>query len=1030
VIPVAIAPELSIQTLKSFMTDTPISPETFLEQIEPFSRLSTQTQSRLAKVAQYYRYHVGQPIALRDRLCAQVNIVVEGTVRLLGYPSEHTSPVTLERLEIGSTIGAIGIIRGVPCESAIASTEAICLTVPAESFMQMVAKEPILRDHFCNQPSAIEIFEILRLELDRYPNQEQLLELLGVESLKELALAAANTAVVYNSRSEIPAALSNWNWFIASQSSDLGSSQFYKIGDRVDLAIFPAKNQLRLLGISPDTLQFTAPAEQLDRIIDIDDATVIASTTDLTVARPPLIPYAPDLPLTLNTATKSRQKYQIVRGKGQIDGSVACFEMLANQFKVPFRRDSVRKVVAHHVEQSGGISLQFCGAVADFMGLQGQLASMPIADLPRIQVPALIKWEDRLAVICAVSSKSVTIALPDSGLIQRSPQELLLNQESKSDTPAATDLMPILLVQTTRYTPEQKFGISWFWPSLVQYKGVLIEVLIASFFIQLFGLANPLITQTIIDRVLLQNSPTALNVFGILLIGVAIGEALLTSLRTYLFVDTTNRIDLALGSQIIDRLLRLPLRYFEKRSVGELSTRVNELEHIRQFLTGTALTVVLDSVFSVIYIVVMLIYSWLLTLVALATLPLCILVTTLVSPIARKQLRTKAEYNARSQSHLVEVVAGIQTVKAQNVELRSRWKWQERYTQYVMAGFKTVMTFTTANAATTFFNQISSLLVLWVGAYLVLDGKLTLGQLIAFRIISGYVTSPLLRLTQLWQNFQETAISLERIADILDTPMESTEIDRGNIPMPTIHGKVKFENVSFRFAPTGPLNLDSVSLEFEAGKFIGVVGQSGSGKSTLMKLLPRLYPLESGRISIDDYDIAKVELYSLRQQIGIVPQDTLLFEGSVQENIALNYPDATTDQIIQAAKIAYAHDFIMELPNGYNSQVGERGASLSGGQRQRIAIARTILQNPRLLILDEATSALDYESERQVCTNIAAALADRTVFFITHRLTTIRNADTILMMDRGVVAEQGTHDELIALKGRYYCLYQQQDSQI
>jgi ABC-type bacteriocin/lantibiotic exporter with double-glycine peptidase domain len=321
-------------------------------------------------------------------------------------------------------------------------------------------------------------------------------------------------------------------------------------------------------------------------------------------------------------------------------------------------------------------------------------------------------------------------------------------------------------------------------------------------------------------------------------------------------------------------------------------------------------------------------------------------------------------------------------------------------------------------------------LVLWVGSYMVLDGKLTLGQLIAFRIISGYVTSPLLRLTQLWQNFQETALSLERIADILDTPMESNEIDRGNIPMPTIQGNVKFDNVSFRFAPTGALNLDSVSLEFEAGKFIGIVGQSGSGKSTLMKLLPRLYPLESGRILVDDYDIAKVELYSLRQQIGIVPQDTLLFEGSVQENIALNYPDATTDQIIQAAKIAHAHDFIMELPNGYNSPVGERGSGLSGGQRQRVAIARTILQNPRLLILDEATSALDYESENRVCSNIAQAFAGKTVFFITHRLTTIRNADVILMMDRGIVAELGTHAELMALQGRYYCLYQQQESQL
>jgi HlyB family type I secretion system ABC transporter len=1009
------------------MTYTPVASEIFLSQIEPFNKLSPSTQIKIAKISQYYRYHVGQPIALRDRLSAQINIVVDGTVRLLGYPGDLATPVTIERLETGSTIGVIGIVRGVPCESAIASTEVICLTIPTESFMQLVAKEPILRQYFYDRPNQIELFEILRIELDRQPNQEQLLNLLGVDSIKDLAIKASESAVVYNSIAEIPPALKNWDWFVASQDPTQPQAT-YSIGDRLDFTAINPRQKLRTIGILPTVLQFS-PSVDADRIIDIEDATTVLNSSALAVPEPGDIPYAPDLPLTLNApASKAPQKYQIVRGKGHIDGSVACFEMLAHQFKIPFRRDSVRKVVAHHVEQTGSVSLQFCGAVADFLGLQGQLATIPIADMQRIQVPALIKWQDRLAVVCAVSHNSMTIALPDSGLMQRSPEELLLNQDN-SDAPA-NDLIQILLVQATRYTPEQKFGISWFWPSLVQYKGVLIEVLIASFFIQLFGLANPLITQTIIDKVLMQNSATALNVFGILLVGVAVGEALLTSLRTYLFVDTTNRIDLALGSQIIDRLLRLPLRYFEKRSVGELSTRVNELENIRQFLTGTALTVVLDSVFSVIYIVVMLIYSWLLTLVALATLPLCVLITTIISPIARKQLREKAERNARSQSHLVEVISGIQTVKAQNVELRSRWKWQERYTQYVMAGFQTVITFTTANSATTFLNQISSLLVLWVGSYLVLDGKLTLGQLIAFRIISGYVTSPLLRLTQLWQNFQETALSLERIADILDTPMESTEIDRGNIPMPTIRGNVKFDNVSFRFAPTGPLNLDGVSLEFTAGKFIGIVGQSGSGKSTLMKLLPRLYPLESGRILVDDYDIAKVELYSLRQQIGIVPQDTLLFEGSVQENIALNYPDATTDQIIQAAKIAYAHDFIMELPNGYNSSVGERGAGLSGGQRQRIAIARTVLQNPRLLILDEATSALDYESENQVCGNIADAFAGRTVFFITHRLTTIRNADIILMMDRGIVAELGTHAELMALQGRYYCLYQQQESQL
>jgi len=547
--------------------------------------------------------------------------------------------------------------------------------------------------------------------------------------------------------------------------------------------------------------------------------------------------------------------------------------------------------------------------------------------------------------------------------------------------------------------------------------------------VQLFALANPLMIQVIIDKVIVQNSPETLNTLGVFLLVIAVFEGILTFLRTSLFVDTTNRIDMTLGSEIIDHLLRLPLKYFERRPVGEISTRINELENIRQFLTGTALTVVLDAIFSVIYIVVMLIYSPILTVWALGVVPILVLSTAIFAPIVRRQLRAKAERNAETQSYLVEVMTGIQTVKAQNIELRSRWQWQERYARYVAEGFQTVMTSTLAGSFSHFFNQLSGLLVLWVGAALVLDQKLTLGQLIAFRIIASYVTSPILRLTQLWQNFQETGLSLERLADIVDTPQEA-ELDRQNIPMPLIKGHVTYENLAFRFNPHGALQLYNVNLEFPAGTFVALVGESGAGKSTVTKLLARLYEPESGRILIDGYDINKVELYSLRRQIGMVPQETLLFDGTVQENIALTNPDATVEEIVSAAKTAAAHEFIMTLPNGYNTRVGERGASLSGGQRQRVAIARSVLQRPQILILDEATSALDYNTERQVCLNLKEAFKDHTVFFITHRLASIKSADIIVMMDKGTVAEEGTHEELMAKKGLYYTLYKQQDSQI
>ncbi|MGB3494369.1 MAG: peptidase domain-containing ABC transporter, partial [Elainellaceae cyanobacterium] len=747
------------------------------------------------------------------------------------------------------------------------------------------------------------------------------------------------------------------------------------------------------------------------------------------------IPYAPDRPPELDTpvfrddsSNRKPQDYPFVRGRGEKEGAMACFQMLCKHLNVPFRRDSVKRVLDNQSERIGGVSLELCGAIVESMGLQAQLVTLPATSIGRLEAPVLINWQDGFAILYEVNEREMVIAVPEMGIIRRNTRDVQKTWGEPTESGGRKG--QVVLIRSTKQTPQKRFGLDWFLPSINKYKGVLTIVFVASFFVQLFALANPLMIQVIIDKVIVQNSSDTLQVLGFFLLVIAIFEAVLTSLRTYLFVDTTNRIDMSLGSEIIDHLLRLPLRYFERRPVGELSTRINELENIRQFLTGTALTVVLDAVFSVIYIVVMFIYSWLLTLVSLATIPFFVGLAIIASPLIRQQLRVKAERNAETQSYLVEVMSGIQTVKAQNMELRARWQWQQRYARYVSAGFKTVLTSTTASSASNFLNKLSGLLVLWVGAYLVLQGDLTLGQLIAFRIISGYVTSPLLRLAQLWQNFQETALSIERLSDIVDAAPEASDEDRLNIPMPNVQGGVRYEDVSFRFGNSGSLVLNNVNVEFEPGMFVGIVGQSGSGKSTMTKLLPRLYDLENGRILVDGYDISKVELYSLRQQIGIVPQDSLLFEGTIQENIALTIPDASAEAIIDAAKVAAAHEFIMELPNGYNTRVGERGASLSGGQRQRIAIARTVLQNPRMLILDEATSALDYDTERRVCLNLADTFAGRTVFFITHRLSTIRNADVILMLDKGSVVEQGLHGDLMALQGRYYCLYQQQEAQL
>jgi len=421
-----------------------------------------------------------------------------------------------------------------------------------------------------------------------------------------------------------------------------------------------------------------------------------------------------------------------------------------------------------------------------------------------------------------------------------------------------------------------------------------------------------------------------------------------------------------------------------------------------------------------------LMYSPLLTAVALGTVPLFVGLVLCIAPIYRTLIRDQAQFAARTQSHLIETLSGIQTVKAQHFELNSRWRWQERYSGQIAEAFKSVVLGSSASEIGNFLNQLSSLLIIWVGVYQVVGGQLSLGQLIAFRIIAGYVTGPILRLSSLWQGFQQVSISMERLADIVDQESESGDHDAEQIALPPIKGDIDFQNILFKFGTSGPHQIENVSLQIPAGSFVGIVGQSGSGKSTLMKLLPRLYNPEQGRILIDGYDIAKVSLSSVRQQIGIVPQDCLLFEGTIRDNITMNLPEADTETVIRVAKSAAAHDFIMDLSDGYRTPLGERGAGLSGGQKQRIAIARTLLQNPSLLVLDEATSALDYDTEATVCRNLQMQLKGKTVFFITHRLSTVRHADIIVLMHQGKIAEKGTHQELLALGGRYATLYAHQ----
>ncbi len=597
---------------------------------------------------------------------------------------------------------------------------------------------------------------------------------------------------------------------------------------------------------------------------------------------------------------------------------------------------------------------------------------------------------------------------------------------SRADLEAIWDGRLVLMTRRAGLTNlSHRFDVTWFLGAIQKYRRLLGEVLIASFFLQVFALVSPLFFQVVIDKVLVHRSLTTLDVLVIGLITVSVFEMILGILRTYLFSHTTNRIDVELGARLFRHLLALPIAYFQARRVGDSVARVRELENIRNFLTSSALTLVIDLFFTTVFLGVMFLYSPLLACIVLAAFPVYIAISAGATPIFRRRLDEKFKRGAENQAFLVESVTGVETLKAMAVEPQMQRRWEEQLAGYVAASFRVTRLGNTASQAVQLVSKLVTAGTLYFGAKLVIDGDLSVGQLVAFNMMAGRVSSPVLRIAQIWQDFHQARLSVERLGDILNTAAEPTYSPR-RAALPPIRGDVAFEHVRFRYRIDGAEVLHDMSFNVPAGQVVGIVGPSGSGKSTLAKLIQRLYVPESGRVLVDGSDLAMVDIAWLRRQMGIVLQDNVLFNRSVRENIALADPALPIERIIAAAQLAGAHDFILELPEGYDTVVGERGSSLSGGQRQRIAIARALVTDPRILIFDEATSALDYESERIIQQNMEKISHGRTVFVVAHRLSAVRHADRIITVERGRITEDGTHEELIRTGGRYATLYRLQ----
>jgi subfamily B ATP-binding cassette protein HlyB/CyaB len=638
--------------------------------------------------------------------------------------------------------------------------------------------------------------------------------------------------------------------------------------------------------------------------------------------------------------------------------------------------------------------------------------------LAKTPLPAIAERRDGgFLILAKLSNEGVLVQDPGAGRPQVLPRAEFEQQWSGR-----------LLLMTRRASLSdlaRRFDVTWFLQAMHKYRRLLAEVLVASFFLQLFALVTPLFFQVVIDKVLVHRGLTTLDVLIVGLVTVSLFESVLGALRTYVFSHTTNRIDVELGARLFRHLLALPIAYFNARRAGDSVARVRELENIRNFLTSSALTLVVDLVFTVVFLAVMAYYSLFLTGIVLASFPFYIAISAIATPIFRRRLEEKFNRGAENQAFLVESVTGIETLKAMAVEPQMQRRWEEQLAGYVRASFRVLSLGNWASQGVQLVSKLVTAGVLYFGAKAVISGDLSVGELVAFNMLAGRVAQPVLRLAQLWQDFQQTRVSIARLGDILNTIPEPSYTP-GRAALPAIRGTVTFEHVTFRYRLDGAEVLHDVTLPIPAGQVVGIVGPSGSGKSTLTKLVQRLYVPESGRVMIDGVDLAAVDVTWLRRQVGVVLQENVLFNRTVRENIALADPSMPVDRVIRAAKLAGAHEFILELPQGYDTMVGERGASLSGGQRQRIAIARALVTDPRILIFDEATSALDYESERVIQENMKGIAQGRTVLIIAHRLSSVRHADRIVTIERGRLVEDGNHDELIRTGGRYASLHRLQ----
>ncbi|NBD18555.1 MAG: ATP-binding cassette domain-containing protein [Cyanobacteria bacterium] len=1006
--------------LQSLLTKKSVFTEIDQEQLATFSDRFEIFSFQLGDLVHEFSAPPGREVQEANNF-SDCYLMCRGKVRLLSFDPEKQRSVSIQVLGKGELFGGDTLMRETCSSYQVVAAQ-------SSETVQVARLAPFQQKHWFQENSQLKV-----PWLNAAQKRQALIFLKTLTELRKFPSHRLEKLVPYIQKIQIPAGQS------LAQAAPAEAGRFWLRQGHIEPSSVEAWGYPDVVPsdwFAQSTLWlYHLPKEYLTILPTFEEATSTSlkenpSSSPITVKNPDIPSPTESSPL-LPTETvevefpqpqKKRQNfwrhYPFVEQHSSSDCGVACLVMISRYWQKRFSINSVRRL--GDIGRSGA-SLSVLAKVAEKLGYITKPVRASLGALVNTTQnnPWIAHWQgDHYVVVYRVNRNRVLIADPARG-----KQRLSRKQFLESWTGYALLLEPTTDLEEF---PEEKPSLGKFFKLLLPYKSTAFQVIVASLLIQLFGVVTPLFTQIILDQVVVNNSLTMLHVFalGILFFGMA--EVILSGTRQYLLSYLSNILDLTMIGGFIRHTMKLPLKFFESRHVGDIITRVSENRKIQRFLLNKGMIAWLDILMSVVYLGLMFYYNWRLTLLIIALIPPIVILTLIATPWIRKISREVFNQSAEQNSALVETMTGIETVKTTASEQEMRWRWEDYLTDFLNIRFQRQKLVVKLEAANKLINVIGTTALLWYGAKLVIQGQLSIGQLVAFNMLLGRVINPILTLANVWDELQEVLISVERLNDVFTVQSEETA-EQNLLALPSLMGEVNVDHVTFRYSSDSDRNaVDGITFQANPGETIALVGRSGSGKTTLAKLLQGLYQPDFGHIYIDGHDLANVSPQSLRSQLGVVSQDCFLFSGTILENITLYRPDFTLEEVIEVAKLAEAHSFIQAMPLGYNTKVGERGANLSGGQRQRIAIARALLDNPKILILDEATSSLDTESEQRFQDNLKRVSQERTTFIIAHRLSTVRNADCILVLDQGLLVEKGTHEELIGEQKLYYHLAQQQ----